>query len=125
MSVFQRSSFGNCLNQLSHGDGLAQTSNATGLESLSPHALVFDGCHKNNRTTAPQRLQPMMQFNTRHAAEMDIQYEAIELRCDTSRQKILGGTKRLGRETMRIKQGFGRPEHARIVFHDAYRYAWL
>ena len=103
------------VDQLTRRIGLAQESNAADLLRLRTGVLVIEGRYENHRQRGAGYLQPAAQFNSRHAAEMNVEEQAIDLRGRPVIEKLLGRRKGPGRETTCFQQVPGGAEHAQIV----------
>ncbi len=72
-----------------------QTRNAASPERLLICCIVVEGRHEDDRKRGTGSLELSPQFNSRHAAEMDIEEEAVDLSCGSGDQGILRQMRRL------------------------------
>lgn len=110
----------NRIDQLASLKWFAQISNATCRQRQSACGLIVEGGHENDRKRATGSLELMPQFNSGHAAKVDVQEEAIDLSRGPAIEEFLSRCKHFCCNTMRVQQVLGGPEHTRIVIHDRY-----
>ncbi len=81
-----------------------QTRNAAGPQCLPARCIVVEGRHEDDRKRGTGSLELSPQFNSRHAAEMDIEEETVDLSCGSAIKEFFGRCEGLGCKTVRVQQ---------------------
>src|SRR5277367_278276 len=106
--------------QVTRRKRLQQISDAACPQRLPAHHLTIEGGHEDDRNRRTGSLESPPQFNSRHAAEVDIDEQAVEGSSDSAIQELLRRCKALGFKTMRVQHVLGGSEEARIIVHHRY-----
>ena len=98
--------------------GLRRTATQPARLASMAGALVIERGHEDDRQIAVRRRKLTPQFKSGHAAKMDVQQQAIELRSRLHAEETLPPTRTSRSQYHAHPAGPGGPEHAWIVVDD-------
>ena len=111
-------SLGDRFNQRLAVNGFEEVRRAAGSLSLLANPRCVMRGDKDDRGRSAELAQPLLQFQARHAAELNVEHQAVRLRERRRGEESLGRGIRADFESRRAEQPFERACKTLIIIHD-------